>query len=155
MSNKGECWKVLAGWKAMTGFIDHSVCILISPLQSWEFPQEPCWRRGTGHQRLGSRSGLQVKQLQKKWEEKCPEPVLFSRPFYPLRVVCGWGCCCKAKATIVGHLETSPGWRRRSGQLPFWFHTLPLRSKQDSKKKATNTRLQVCFHPLKKLRPGN
>lgn len=118
----------------MTGFIDHSVCILISPLQSWEFPQERCWRRGTGHQRLGSRSGLQVKQLQKKWEEKCPGPVLFSRPLYPLRVVCGWGCCCKAKATIVGHLETSPGWRRRSGQLPFWFHTLPLRSKQDSKK---------------------
>lgn len=26
----------------MTCFIDHSAHILISSLQSWEFPQEPC-----------------------------------------------------------------------------------------------------------------
>lgn len=115
----------------MTSFINNSACILISPLQSWEFPQVPCWRRGTGHQRLGSETGLQVKHLQKKWEEKCPGLVLFSLPFYHLRVVCEWGRSCKPP--LDGHLETSPGWRR-SGQLPFLFHSLSLRSKQESKK---------------------
>lgn len=68
----------------ITGFIDHSAHSLISPLQSWGFSQEPCWRRG--HQRLGSETGLQVKHLQKKREEKCPGLVLFSLPFCPLRV---------------------------------------------------------------------
>lgn len=114
----------------MTGFIDHSARILVNPLQSWEFPPEPCWRRGTGHQRLRSEMWLQVKQLQEKWE-KCPGLVLFSLSFCPLRVVCGLGRCCRA--ILDGHLETSPGWRR-SGQLPLWVHFLPLRSKKESKK---------------------
>lgn len=51
-------------------------------------------------------------------------------------------------------LETTPG-GRRSGQLPLLFHSLSLWSKQERKKKGTNTILQVCLHPLKKLRPGN
>lgn len=154
-SNKGKCWKCSAWWHDWL-YLSHSSyfhkpTVVPGSFFSSLVEEGEQEARGKGLT-LVPRQGTCIKLGGEVAQGWC----------CPLGVVRGWAGLLQSKTTHVGHPEISPDCeeapvlRARTGAVAsFPFCLIPFLCGVSGKTKRTNTRLQVYFRPLKKLRPGN